>query len=62
MAASAIGMLVGQLVVFLWVRFGRRGGEVAYEPLDTDEKEVPPPYEDVPGTEAIDQKEVEAKA
>lgn len=61
MAASAIGMLIGQFVVFIWMRY-RRNDRFAYEPLDSDEKEVPPPYEDVPGAEALNEKEIEAKA
>lgn len=61
MAASAIGMLIGQLVVFVWMRYRRNDGP-AYEPLDSDEKEVPPPYEDVPIPEALNEKEIEAKA
>jgi hypothetical protein len=45
--ASAVGMLVGQLVVFLWSKF-RPANEVAYERLeDPDEKDVLPAYEDM---------------
>jgi hypothetical protein len=61
MAASALGMLVGQAVVFLWMKF-RRTPEAAYEPLDTDEKEAPPAYQDLPASEAVSEKEVQAKA
>ena len=62
MAASAIGMLVGQLVVFLWMRYRKTDAQGVYEPLEGDEKEVPPPYEDVPAAEAVTEKEVEARA
>ena len=36
--ASAIGMLVGQAVVFLWMKY-RRTGNTAYEVVQTDDKE-----------------------
>lgn len=45
--ASAVGMLVGQLVVFLWVKF-RPAREGAYERVeDLEEKDQLPAYEDV---------------
>lgn len=65
MAASAIGMLLGQAIVFLWMRYRHNDEAPAYEELPTDEKEeVPPPYEDLPtaAQAAIDEKDVEAKA
>ena len=63
MAASAIGMLVGQFVVFLWMKYRGTSREAAYEPLDTDEKEAPPAYQDVhQESEALSEKEVDAKA
>lgn len=63
MAASAVGMLVGQCVVFLWMKYRGTSREAAYEALDTDEKEAPPAYQDVtPGAEALNEKEVDAKA
>ncbi|KAL6718808.1 hypothetical protein ACLMJK_003042 [Lecanora helva] len=63
MAASAIGMLVGQAVVFIWMKLRRTPETGAYERVETDEKEVPPPaYTDVQGVEAINEKEVDAKA
>ena len=65
MAASAIGMLVGQAVVLLWIRYRRNDDAPAYEELPTDEKEeVPPPYEDLPAAvqQAIVEKDVEDKA
>lgn len=65
MAASAIGMLVGQAVVLLWIRYRRNDEAPAYEELPSDEKEeVPPPYEDLPAAvqEAINEKDMEDKA
>lgn len=63
MAASAIGMLVGQAVVFLWMKFRGTSRKAAYQPLNTDEKDAPPEYKDVDqNAEAFDEKEVDAKA
>ena len=63
MAASAIGMLAGQAVVFLWMKYRGTSREAAYEALDTDEKEAPPAYQDVhQGTEVLNEKEVDSKA
>lgn len=63
MAASAIGMLVGQAVVFVWMKYRGTSREAAYEALDTDEKEAPPAYQDIhQGAEALNEKEVDAKA
>ncbi|KAL9631163.1 MAG: hypothetical protein Q9164_006037 [Protoblastenia rupestris] len=62
MAASAVGMLVGQLVVFIWMRYRRTDEQGLYEPLDVDGKDVPPPYEDALAAEAATEKEVEDKA
>lgn len=63
MAASVIGMLVGQVIVFLWMKYRGTSREAAYEPLDTDEKEAPPAYQDIhQGAEALNEKEVDAKA
>ncbi|KAL9130630.1 MAG: hypothetical protein Q9217_001244 [Psora testacea] len=61
-AASAIGMLVGQVVVFLWMKYRKTDELAVYEPLEADEKEVPPPYEDVPGAGFRNEKEVDTKA
>ncbi|CAF9922865.1 MAG: hypothetical protein ALECFALPRED_002254 [Alectoria fallacina] len=61
MAASAIGMLVGQAVVFLWMKYRGTSREAAYEPLDTDEKEAPPAYQDI-HHKALNEKDVDAKA
>ena len=45
--ASAVGMLVGQVLVFLWVKF-RPAREVSYEQVEDLEKEDNlPAYEDV---------------
>ena len=46
MTASAIGMLVGQLVVFLWMKYRRSGRQGAYEAVQSDDKEGLPAYED----------------
>lgn len=64
MAASAIGMLVGQAIVFLWMKFKRTPETGAYERIETDEKDAPPAYQDVQAveSEAVSEKEVEAKA
>ena len=61
MATSAIGMLVGQAVVFLWMKYRRTGGEAAYRPLDNDEKDAPPAYQDVQSIESVSEKEGESK-
>lgn len=64
MAASAIGMIVGQAIVFLWMKFKRTPETGAYERVETDEKGAPPAYQDVQvvEAEAVSEKEVEAKA
>lgn len=64
MAASAVGMLVGQAIVFLWMKFRGSKREARYQPLETDEKDGPPAYHDVAAenVEALSEKEVEAKA
>ncbi|MCJ1430573.1 hypothetical protein MMC29_008491 [Sticta canariensis] len=55
--ASAVGMLMGQLVVLLWMRYRRSStSEVAYERLGSDEKEGLPAYEEIEG---VDVKEEE---
>ncbi|KAL8939834.1 MAG: hypothetical protein Q9211_002562 [Gyalolechia sp. 1 TL-2023] len=47
-AASAIGMLVGQVIVALWLRIRRSSNQtVAYERVETEEKESLPKYEDL---------------
>lgn len=64
MAASAVGMLVGQAIVFLWMRFRGNKRETMYQRLDTEEKDEPPAYHDVAAqaVEGLSEKEVEAKA
>ncbi|KAG8525832.1 uncharacterized protein KY384_000592 [Bacidia gigantensis] len=61
MAASAIGMLVGQLVVFLWMKY-RKNEQVVYVPVDTDVKDSLPAYQDVPTLEITVEKEGEDQA
>ena len=61
MAASAIGMLVGQLVVFVWLKY-RKDQHVVYAPVVSAEKDGLPGYDDVPAIEVTDEKDVEAKA
>ncbi|KAI4184552.1 MAG: hypothetical protein LQ348_004534 [Seirophora lacunosa] len=57
-ATSAIGMLVGQLVVAIWLRLRRtssKGG--AYQRVESEEKEGLPRYEDLEdGTTVTDEK------
>ncbi|KAL8917894.1 MAG: hypothetical protein Q9172_005649 [Xanthocarpia lactea] len=57
-AASAIGMLVGQLVVAVWLRLRRNSSRtVSYERVETEEKEGLPSYEDLDdGQTATDEK------
>ncbi|KAL8843332.1 MAG: hypothetical protein Q9170_000190 [Blastenia crenularia] len=46
--ASAIGMLVGQVIVAIWLRLRRRSSNnVAYECIESEEKEGLPKYEDL---------------
>lgn len=44
-------MLVGQLVVFLWMKYRRTDEEATYVKLETDDKEKLPLYEDIEGLE-----------
>ena len=65
MAASALGMLVGQAIVFLWMKFRGSKREARYQRLEIEEKDEPPAYHDVAaaeGVEVVCEKEVEAKA
>ena len=62
LAASVVGMLGGQIVVYLWMKFRGTKRQAAYERLDTDEKDAPPAYQDAQGVEAMTEKEVDAKA
>ena len=53
MTASAIGMLLGQAVVFLWMKYRRSGGrQGAYEVVQTDDKEDSLPAYDEEGLPA----------
>lgn len=61
-ASSALGMLVGQFIVVLAKKFRRNDREATYEPLDIDDKDAPPAYQDLQGSEAINEKDVDAKA
>ena len=61
MAASAIGMLVGQLVVHLWMKF-RKPETHIYIPIETDEKSGLPAYADLPVDEVVVEKEGEDQA
>ena len=63
MAASAVGMLVGQAIVFLWMKFRGNKREARYQRLDAEEKDEPPAYHDVAveGVEVSSEKEVEVK-
>ena len=64
MAASAVGMLFGQVVVFLWMKFRGNQREARYQLLQTDQKDEPPAYHDVAAqsVEVSAEKEVDAKA
>lgn len=71
MTASAIGMLVGQAVVFLWMRYRRNGRQGSYEAVQNyDKEDALPAYEDQEGLPAYteervmvaEEKEVENKA
>ena len=56
LAASAVGMLVGQIVVFFWLR--RRRNDAQYEAVETDDKEEGlPAYEELTAVEVGDEKE-----
>jgi len=47
MAASAIGMVIGQLVVMLWARYRRASGRGAYATVEQTEEQGLPKYDDV---------------
>lgn len=62
MAASAVGMLVGQIIVLIWMRY-RRNGKGSYEKVEqVEEARVSedglPKYEELEGTEieVVDEK------
>ncbi|KAL9609878.1 MAG: hypothetical protein Q9167_005396 [Letrouitia subvulpina] len=49
LAASAVGMLVGHVVVLVWLKLrrGKKSTQVAYHKVETEEKEPLPKYEDL---------------
>ncbi|KAL9596136.1 MAG: hypothetical protein Q9219_005997 [cf. Caloplaca sp. 3 TL-2023] len=55
---SAVGMLVGQAIVTIWLRLRRQStSNVTYERVETDEKEGLPKYEDLEDSKAtVDEK------
>lgn len=56
LAAAAVGMLVGQIVVSLWLR--RHRNDVQYQAVETDDGEQGlPKYEELDGVQAGDEKE-----
>ncbi|KAI4269713.1 MAG: hypothetical protein L6R38_007371 [Xanthoria sp. 2 TBL-2021] len=58
-AASAIGMLVGQLIVAVWLRLRRNNSRsVSYEPVETEEKEGLPKYEDLDNSQTVTDEKV----
>ncbi|KAL8706183.1 MAG: hypothetical protein Q9201_000761 [Fulgogasparrea decipioides] len=58
-AASAIGMLVGQIIVAVWLRLRRNSNTaVAYEPVASEEKEGLPKYEDLEDTKSVTDEKV----
>ncbi|KAI4258776.1 MAG: hypothetical protein LQ352_001085 [Teloschistes flavicans] len=53
-AASAIGMIVGQIIVAVWLRLRRKSSTtVAYAPVAMEEKEGLPKYEDLDDTKTV---------
>ena len=61
MAASAVGMLVGQVLVYMWAKY-RKTEQVIYLPVDADEKSGLPAYEDLTPEEVPLAKEGEDNA
>ncbi|KAL8873247.1 MAG: hypothetical protein Q9174_001255 [Haloplaca sp. 1 TL-2023] len=58
-AASAVGMLVGQVIVAIWLRLRRsRGSTVKYEPVASEEKEGLPKYEDLDDAKTVTDEKV----
>ncbi|KAL8780167.1 MAG: hypothetical protein Q9194_001062 [Teloschistes cf. exilis] len=50
----AIGMVVGQIIVAVWLRLRRKSNTtVAYAPVATEEKEGLPKYEDLDDAKAV---------
>lgn len=57
--ASAIGMLVGQLIVAVWLRLRRNNSRnISYEPVETEEKEGLPKYEDLDDSQRVTEEKV----
>lgn len=57
--ASAIGMLVGQLIVAVWMRLRRNSSRsVSYEPVEIEEKEGLPKYEDLDDSQTVTDEKV----
>ncbi|KAL8901717.1 MAG: hypothetical protein Q9192_000404 [Flavoplaca navasiana] len=57
--ASAIGMLVGQLIVAVWLRLRRNNSRnVSYEPVETEEKDSLPKYEDMDDSRKVTDEKV----
>ncbi len=53
-ATSAIGMLVGQLIVLIWLRLRRKSSnKVAYKRLESEEKEGLPAYKDLEDNQTV---------
>ena len=52
-------MLVGQLIVAVWLRLRRNNSRnVSYEPVETDEKEGLPKYEDMDDSQRVTDEKV----
>ncbi len=45
--ASTLGVMVGKLVIFLWRLRRKSGPSVVYEPIESEEKDGLPAYQDV---------------
>jgi len=57
MAASAVGMVIGQLVIMLWARYRRASGRGTYAAVEQTEEQGLPKYDDVvEGEEEVDEK------
>ena len=67
MAACAVGMLIGQVIVMLWMRHRRRSGVVyeVVEQVEAEEGRVSeeglPKYEEAPKYEEVEREEVDEK-
>jgi len=57
MAASAVGMVIGQLVIMLWARYRRASGRGTYAAVEQTEEQGLPKYDDVvEGEEEVNEK------